>query len=402
MRIAIVLPGRLPVPATRGGAVETLTELFIQQNEIEQKFEIDVFCGYDRESHLIAKDMNMLRVKCVEPSIVEKIMFTIKRIRRKVTNIPIKTAYLSRLLKELEKEDYEKIIVENAYEYILPIKGKFPKKEIIFHVHNHIFNHDIGKNEPNNVLKACDKILVVSNYIKGYLISTTNRSFEPKIHVLKNAIDTKKFNVIDKDNLNELRVKYGVEKRDFVFLFCGRIVPEKGVKELILAFKTVLKKYPSCKLLIVGSAGSNFAYSNNKNTFIDELYSLTEEQKGKIIFTGFIHNNKLPNIYDLSNVLVVPSTCHEAAGLVITEGLASGLSIIASNIGGIPEYIDNRICRLVEVDQFFIKNLFLEMVAAIEKPLSNPTLAKEYSYNFDKTRYYTQFSKSLGSLKIET
>ena len=78
---------------------------------------------------------------------------------------------------------------------------------------------------------------------------------------------------------------------------------------------------------------------------------------GKVIFTGFIHNTELPNIHSAADIAVVPSIMNDSAPLVVLEYMASGLPLITTESGGIPELIDNECAIVVKRDEKIIRNL---------------------------------------------
>ena len=58
MKVAIICPQGLPVPAVKGGAIETLVELICRENEIYEDLDIDIYSIYDEEAKKVAKSYN--------------------------------------------------------------------------------------------------------------------------------------------------------------------------------------------------------------------------------------------------------------------------------------------------------------------------------------------------------
>ncbi len=114
------------------------------------------------------------------------------------------------------------------------------------------------------------------------------------------------------------------------FIFCGRLVSDKGVDILINAFSLTLKKFPKCTLSIVGSGPE---YSSLKKQ-VNEL-NLTNSIK----FTGILSGKVLNNKFNEHRCTVVPSR-NEAYGIVALEGLATTEFVITSNKGGLPEALN--------------------------------------------------------------
>ena len=168
------------------------------------------------------------------------------------------------------------------------------------------------------------------------------------------------------------------------------MIPEKGIKELILAFKDI-KTDKNIKLLIIGS--SNFGLDTT-NEYEYELQEISKEIKDNIIFTGFVHNDEVAKIHSIVDVAVVPSKCNEAAGIVVIEAISSGIPLIATNSGGIPEYIDKNNTILIENNIDLVRNL----TDALNLLLNNDELFKKMNFNtrsnvkeYDNEFYYKNF-----------
>ncbi len=113
----------------------------------------------------------------------------------------------------------------------------------------------------------------------------------------------------------------------FVVLFLGRLVAEKGVPELLQAAKLFASQI---RLVIAGSG---------------PLESLV-----KRYYIGRISQDRLPVYYSASDVVVVPSTHEEGFGRVILESLACGAPVVAANRGAIPEAMDETVGRLITIN----------------------------------------------------
>ncbi len=109
----------------------------------------------------------------------------------------------------------------------------------------------------------------------------------------------------------------------------ARLEPEKGHPTLIDAWPTVLAAFPDATLLIIGEGS--------------RLEALTEHVRDlgldrSVIFTG--RRDDVPEVTKSLDVAVLPSY-REAQGLTILEAMALSRPVIASNVGGIPEMIDD-------------------------------------------------------------
>lgn len=118
------------------------------------------------------------------------------------------------------------------------------------------------------------------------------------------------------------------QKDKKVVLFVGRLAEKKGVKYLIDAMDSV-----DAKLVIVGSGPLE-----------EELKKQAVSLKSKVEFVGSKTHNELRRIYASADIFVAPSVTakdgdKEGLGLVLLEAMASGLPVIGSNSGGIPEIV---------------------------------------------------------------
>lgn len=108
-------------------------------------------------------------------------------------------------------------------------------------------------------------------------------------------------------------------------LYVGRLVKTKGVHILINAFKQL--KHDFIRLHIVG-----------RGPDVKELRKIAGNDE-RIIFYGFVPDEKLAEMYKTANIVVVPSIWYDNSPLVIYESFKYGTPVIGSRIGGIPELI---------------------------------------------------------------
>jgi glycosyltransferase involved in cell wall biosynthesis len=103
-----------------------------------------------------------------------------------------------------------------------------------------------------------------------------------------------------------------------VILFSGALIPRKGVIELAQAFLAVAPRYPLLRLRLMGSGPLE-----------DRLRSLLTPVSDQVEFLGFRDWAELPGEYAKADILCVPSR-YDGWGLVVPEGLAAGLPVIAT------------------------------------------------------------------------
>jgi len=182
------------------------------------------------------------------------------------------------------------------------------------------------------------KVICVSQYVKEFRLA--DGIDRPSKQVILgrgscNGIDTiNKFNpsLVDDNVIEELRNKYGLSQNDFIIGFCGRLVRDKGVIELISAFNILIEHHPdiSIKLLIVGEA-------EKRDGLPQETFDTLNNGKG-IVYTGAVNYSEIQNYYMLMNVLVLPSH-RDGLGLVAIEASAMEIPVLVSDYTGCRETI---------------------------------------------------------------
>lgn len=113
-------------------------------------------------------------------------------------------------------------------------------------------------------------------------------------------------------------------------LYVGRMEPLKGPHYLIQAFAQVVAKLPTARLRLVGDGPQR-----------PELEALAAKLDitTNVDFLGWVPQDHIADQYARANVVVVPSICPEALGLVAIEALSAGRPVVATQMGGLPELI---------------------------------------------------------------
>lgn len=116
---------------------------------------------------------------------------------------------------------------------------------------------------------------------------------------------------------------------DASFLFLGRLVPAKGMWWLLRAFAAVPRP---ARLEI---AGDGFLAAELQR----EAVRLGLD--GRVRFHGWVDARRARQLLEASTALVVPSVWHEPSGTVALEAAAAGRAVVASDVGGLPEYVQD-------------------------------------------------------------
>ncbi|NMH86341.1 glycosyltransferase family 4 protein [Flavivirga algicola] len=202
--------------------------------------------------------------------------------------------------------------------------------------------------------KKADAFVAVSNYVKTHTskyLSYNNK----KISVIKSPIDLDVFKPIP-----EIKVS------DDTILFAGTICEKKGIKQLILAMKTVNASYPNLKLDIYGrdwffKDGTSYV-EYLKEKIIPEL----KEFSKNIIFKGPVPYIELATKYAAARICVFPSLM-ETQGLVAPEAMAMKKVVVFSNLGPGPETIEHKKTGLL-CNPYDVNNIAENILWALENP----------------------------------
>ncbi len=174
-----------------------------------------------------------------------------------------------------------------------------------------------------------DKVIVTSGSMKGELSGHFHLPAK-KIEIVANGIDLTKFQESSIDR-QSIRGRYGVGPHEKLVLCVGRLVPQKGIEHLIRAVPMIVGRFPEAKCVIVGEGWLRAHL---------EYVARSTGYQWKIKFTGFIPDSDLVALTKSADALVVPSI-YEPFGIVALEGMAAGVPVVASQVGGLAEVIEH-------------------------------------------------------------
>ena len=135
------------------------------------------------------------------------------------------------------------------------------------------------------------------------------------------------------------------------------------------------------------------------------METIINKSKRNIVFTGFIHQTDLYKYYSIADVAVMPSLFQDPAPLVSIETQATGTPLIATRVGGIPEYIGNEDCGiLVEQDEHLVENLRnkIDFLLENEEVCENMKVQeRKHAQNYTTSLYYENFTKIINRIARE-
>lgn len=402
-KIAFVSVGVLPVPDTKGGAVEALITSLVRQNEKEKKLQFEIFSIGEEEAKEVSKKYKLSKVWFYDiPNGIKIFDLMIYRVFKKLfpkKNYNQARYILQRLYfiwkckKELIKNDYDKVILENHPSLMLILKDsrilKKYKGKIIYHIHNE-FGGTYGCRKQLNEI---DCFISVSNALSEN-VSQKYSLDKNKFIVLKNCIDKGRFNKqIDCEKIEQLKSLYGIKNGERVIVFAGRLTKGKGVHILIKAFSKL--NLPNLKLVIVGGVSFTLDFHSE---YEQELHELANSN---VIFTGFVPYSEMHYYYQMADIGVFPSIAFEAAGLTIIEAMSCGLPVITVNTGGISEYTGDA-AVLLKNDSGIEKEMEQQMMLLLNnseklKEMREKSIVETKKYTEED--YYLNFISLLNRIK---
>lgn len=199
-------------------------------------------------------------------------------------------------------------------------------------------------------VKWADEIVVLSRGVQKYF----NKSYGRKTVFIPNGVMAAE--IVDVNEINRL---WGLEKNSYV-LFLGRIVPEKGIRYLIEAWKKI---NTDKKLVIAGGA-------SDTDKFVNELKNMSSSDK-RIVFTGFQQGRILEELYSNAYIYCLPSDI-EGMPLSLLEAMSYGNCCVVSDIDECKDVVENSGITFRQGDVGDLRNV-------LQSLLDKPELVDEYA-----------------------
>jgi glycosyltransferase involved in cell wall biosynthesis len=160
-------------------------------------------------------------------------------------------------------------------------------------------------------------------------------------------------------------------------LFAAELNEHKGAVVLLNAWSKICKKYPDVTLFIAGEGAAK--------EFIEQ-YANTSGIGSQVVFTGWLSQNELNEYLSADCIFVMPSMLGEAFGLIAAEASMAGAAVIVSQIGALPEIVEDRVSGLVVTP-----GDTNSLVQAIEELINDEELRRKFGIAAKK-RAQTLFS----------
>jgi starch synthase len=216
--------------------------------------------------------------------------------------------------------------------------------------------------------EAADAIIAVSDGMRADVLDCYPALDPAKVHVVRNGIDTAAYHPVTETDALE---SYGVDPTQPIIAFVGRITRQKGVGHLIAAAH---RMDPSAQLVLCAGAPDTPEIAEETQLAVAEL---AKTRQGVIWIQEMLPAAAVRQVLSHATVFVCPSV-YEPLGIVNLEAMACGTAVVASDVGGIPEVVDDgRTGLLVHYDERDTETYQRGLADAVNTLLADPARASE-------------------------
>lgn len=311
--VAILTPGSLPLLAEKGGSVETVATRLAEKLAPKTKVRTIGITATPEKGNAIG----LIPIKASD-----------------------RASYLRQAITQLRRFPSDIIQVENRPAFVPAVRRALPGAMIVLSLHSVTYMNPslLPPRSLERAFSACNAVVTNSDFLKREVQKLLPKNAD-KIYRIHLGVDTHSFRPVDESNKtrSQLREKLNLGGCPTV-LFVGRLIPQKGLHVLMKAMEQVRKEIPDAVLVVVGSS----FYGRNLNTpYVRHIKKYASLLEDSVRFVPFVSPQKIQDYYHVGDVFVTPSVGKEAFGLVNVEAMASGLPVVAHNVGGIREVVEH-------------------------------------------------------------
>ena len=221
-------------------------------------------------------------------------------------------------------------------------------------------------------VEAAAAVIAVSAGMREDVLSTYPALDPGRVHVVKNGIDTDVWFPVEPSAQGSVLAELGVDPARPVVAFVGRITRQKGVAHLVAAAHHFA---PDVQLVLCAGAPDTPEIAAEVSGAVQELASA---RTGVFWVQEMLPTDKIREILSAATVFVCPSV-YEPLGIVNLEAMACGTAVVASDVGGIPEVVnDGHTGLLVHYEQANTGHFEQELAYAVNTLVADPGRAAEF------------------------
>lgn len=350
----------------------------------------------DREKDLV----DVMRSDILDPTLLEAV-------KEKGQDI---SDYVRPVLKDfLTSNKIEIVHAHNLHMDYLPLSKTLVEvshemgSPCVLVLHNDIFI-DRDEAEMIRILTEVDwdRIVVISNFIKGSVQRRVPAIPKEKFQVILHGIDTDSFSPASQVEKAELKHHFGLDDNR-VILHTARFLRWKGIVPAIKSLPAIIDRFPNAKMVFTGRQErvSKIDLAEYEREIDRTIAELGLE---KNILIGMYSYFDIPKLTQLADVVIYTTIGNEPFGLVPVEAMASGVPAIVTSSGGLLEgVVDGKTGFIIDKDE---RNIPVQLAASITKLFSDEELAREMGLAgrrravevFDKKRMAADFIHMSTSL----
>jgi starch synthase len=219
---------------------------------------------------------------------------------------------------------------------------------------------------------AADAVIAVSSGMREDVLSVYPALDPGRVHVVKNGIDTSVWYPAAPDADSSVLAELGVDPSRPMVAFVGRITRQKGVPHLIAAAH---RFDPEVQLVLCAGAPDTPEIGAEVKSAVDELAA---RRSGVFWVRDFLPVHEIREILSAATAFVCPSV-YEPLGIVNLEAMACGTAVVASDVGGIPEVVDDGVTgTLVHYDTQDPRGFEADLADAVNDLVDDPAKAERF------------------------
>jgi spore coat protein SA len=346
VHVLAIAPEDLPVPPIKGGSVEScIHNVFSRMAETERVT-------------IISRAHHRLPAR----SVSRGGRLTIVRLRHAK-----RREYVRAAMRYAKGREFSVIQIENRPTFVPFVRKSFPNTPIVLSLHSLTFMSLLSRRTAHSVLGRVDGVTTVVSFVT----ETMKTRYPAHAHKFRTAIlgvDGDAFRPRAESYKRRVRRKWGVEHGKNL-LFVGRIIRMKGLDTLVRAAALLRRRGADVRVIAVGARWPGV---RRETADMRQVRRVADARGVPICFTGYVPPSELPEMFHLGDVFVCPSRFREGFATVNSEAMASGIPVVASRRGGIPEVVEHEKSGLL-VERYRSGAAFAD---AIERVLSSPRVAR--------------------------